>query len=192
MCRPLVIGESATVRAAITLTQKPLTLHSIEKASDTNGNNGAIDILDMHTPDWDKVKVGRVSAECGRASMAFLEKAMQLALDREVTAVVKRPDQQEATMMAGFTGLGHLEYMAQATNTKPMPQCSLQASTLCSPDNPLFSKGSLRPRQERIYPRRLKLNRCIFPPMGIWKAGYRCSRIKSARRRRRDVWRRRN
>ena len=118
MCHPLVIGEGATVRAAIELTRKPLVLHSVEKASDTLGNFGVVDILDMHNLAWDKVKIGVISAECGRASMAFLEKAMQLALHREITAMVNAPINKEATMLAGFTGLGHLEYMAQATNTK--------------------------------------------------------------------------
>jgi 4-hydroxythreonine-4-phosphate dehydrogenase len=118
MCRPLVIGEGTTMSAAIELTKKPLILHSVEKSCDTNGKYGAIDILDIHNLDWNKVKAGRISAECGRASMAFLEKAMQLALNREVTAMVNAPINKEATMLAGFTGLGHLEYMAQATNTK--------------------------------------------------------------------------
>ena len=118
MCRPFVIGESAAVQAAITLIQKPLILRSIEEVTDTIGKTGTIDILDMHNLDWSKVKIGQISADCGRASMAFLEKAMQLALNHEITAMVNAPINKEATMLAGYTGLGHLEYMAQATSTK--------------------------------------------------------------------------
>ena len=118
MCRPFVIGENAAVQAAITLIQKPLILHSIEKVTDTIGKSGTIDILDMHNLDWSKVKMGTISADCGRASMGFLEKAMQLALNREITGMVNAPINKEATMLAGYTGLGHLEYMAQATKTK--------------------------------------------------------------------------
>jgi 4-hydroxythreonine-4-phosphate dehydrogenase len=170
MCRPLVIGESATVRAAITLTQKPLTLHSIEKACDTNGNNGAIDILDMHTPDWDKVKVGRVSAECGRASMAFLEKAMQLALDREVTAVVNAPINKEATMMAGFTGLGHLEYMAQATNTKTYATMLATGNLRCVHLTTHYSLKEACDRVKKEYIlERLKLTDASFRQWGFGK-----------------------
>ena len=44
--------------------------------------------------------------------------AMQLALNHEITAMVNAPINKEATMLAGYTGLGHLEYMAQATKTK--------------------------------------------------------------------------
>ena len=118
MCRPLVVGESATIWAAIKLIKKPLTLHLLEKASDTLGKFGVIDVLDMHNLEWNKVKVGQVSAECGRASMEFIEKAMQLALNNEVRGMVTAPINKEATMLAGYPGLGHLEYLAQATGTK--------------------------------------------------------------------------
>jgi 4-hydroxythreonine-4-phosphate dehydrogenase len=118
MCRPLVIGENATLRAAIGLIQKPLTIHPIEKAADTLGKFGIIDILEMHNLDWAKVKVGRLSTECGRAAWEFMEKAVQLALNHEVSAMANAPINKEATMLAGYTGLGHLEYMAQTTGTK--------------------------------------------------------------------------
>ncbi len=118
MCRPLVIGESATVIAAIKLINQSFSLHPVEKAAETLGKFGNIDILDMHNVDWHNVKVGQVSAECGRASMQFLEKAMQLALNHEVTGMVNAPINKEATMLAGYSGLGHLEYLAQATGTK--------------------------------------------------------------------------
>ena len=118
MCRPLVVGESATIWAAIKLIKKPLTLHLLEKASDTLGKFGVIDVLDMHNLEWNKVKVGQVSVECGRASMEFIEKAMQLALNHEVRGMVNAPINKEATMLAGYPGLGHLEYLAQATGAK--------------------------------------------------------------------------
>jgi 4-hydroxythreonine-4-phosphate dehydrogenase len=118
MCRPLVIGESETVRAAIKLIRKSFTLHVVEKASDITGKFGIIDILDMHNLDWSKVKVGHISAECGRASMEFIEEAMQLSLSHEVRGMVTAPINKEATMLAGYPGLGHLEYLAQATGTK--------------------------------------------------------------------------
>ena len=118
MCRPLVIGESETVRAAIKLIKNHITLHPVEKTANTLGKFGGIDILDMHNLDWAKVKAGQVSAECGRASMAFLEKAMQLAVNHETAGMVNAPINKEATMLAGYTGLGHLEYLAQATGTK--------------------------------------------------------------------------
>jgi 4-phospho-D-threonate 3-dehydrogenase / 4-phospho-D-erythronate 3-dehydrogenase len=118
LCRPLVIGEGAAIQAVVKLTNVPLVLHPLEKASATAGEFGTIDILDMHNLDWNRVETGSVSAECGRASMEYVEKAMRLALDREINAMVTAPINKEATLLAGYAGLGHLEYLAQATNTK--------------------------------------------------------------------------
>jgi len=105
------------LQAAITLIQQHLILRSIEKVTDTIGKTGTIDILDMHNLDWSKVKMGIISADCGRASMGFLEKAMQLALNHEITAMVMLR-LIRSHHAGGYTGLGHLEYMAQATSTK--------------------------------------------------------------------------
>jgi 4-hydroxythreonine-4-phosphate dehydrogenase len=118
ICRPLVVGESTTMQAAIRLVKKPLKLNPVKKVSDTSGNFGIIDILDMHNLNWEKVKAGQVSAECGRASMEFIEEAVKLALDHQVGGMVNAPISKEATMLAGYPGLGHLEYLAQATGTK--------------------------------------------------------------------------
>ena len=118
MSRPLVVGESATMRAALKLIKKPLRLHPVEQASDTLGKFGAIDILDLHNLEWSKVKVGQVSAECGRASMEFVEMGLRLALSHQVRGIVTAPINKEATMLAGYPGLGHLEYLAEATGTK--------------------------------------------------------------------------
>ena len=170
ICRPFVIGESAAVRAAIALTRKPLTLHPIEKVSGTIGNFGIIDILDMHNLEWDKVIIGRVSADCGRASMAFLGKAMQLALNHEITAMVNAPINKEATMLAGFTGLGHLEYMAQATNTKIYATMLATGNLRCVH---LTTHYSLREACDRVKKEfilsRLKLTDVSFRQWGFGK-----------------------
>ena len=118
MCRPLVVGESETTRAAFNLIKKPVKLHPVQKASETIGQFGTVDILDMHNLNWKEVKYGQISAECGKASMEFIEKAMQLCLAKEVTGMVTPPINKEATMLAGYPGLGHLEYLAKATGTK--------------------------------------------------------------------------
>jgi 4-phospho-D-threonate 3-dehydrogenase / 4-phospho-D-erythronate 3-dehydrogenase len=118
ICRPLVIGESATLLVTLKLINKPLVLHPVEKASETAGVRGTIDFLDLHNLDWKKVKIGKVSAECGKASMEFIDKALDLTLKQEAAALVTAPINKEATLLAGYPGLGHLEYIAKATGTK--------------------------------------------------------------------------
>ena len=116
--RPLVVGESTTLIAALKLINLPYTLHSVENTSDILGKPGVIDIIDLHNLDWSTVKVGQVSAECGRASMEYIDVALRIALNGDAIGLVTAPINKEATMLAGYPGLGHLEYLAQATGAK--------------------------------------------------------------------------
>ncbi|MFH1639983.1 MAG: 4-hydroxythreonine-4-phosphate dehydrogenase PdxA [Chloroflexota bacterium] len=118
ICRPLLIGESNVTQKAIDLIQKPLKLHAITEIAETLGQFGTIDILDLHKPDPKDFKIGQISAACGGASMEYIEKAMQMALSGEVRAMVTAPINKEATMLAGYEGLGHLEYISKLTGTK--------------------------------------------------------------------------
>jgi 4-hydroxythreonine-4-phosphate dehydrogenase len=170
MCRPLVVGESATMRAVVRLVNKSLSLHVVEKATDTRGEFGFIDVLDMHNLDWDKVEIGRVSAECGRASMEFIDRAMHLALDREVRGIVTAPINKEATMLAGYPGLGHLEYIAKATGATEYATMLATGNLRCVH---LTTHCSLRQacdyvKQERILGR-LKLTDSSFRQWGFGK-----------------------
>lgn len=131
ICRPLVIGESSTVRAAVELTKKPFTVHAVDKPFNASGEFGVIDVLDLHNLTWNKVKIGQVSADCGRASMEFLEKALQLVLNHEVSGIVTAPINKEATRLAGYQGLGHLEYLAQASGAKEYATMLLTGNLRC-------------------------------------------------------------
>jgi len=118
VAHPLVVGESTTLIAALKLINLPYTLHPVEKVSDMLGKPGIIDIIDLHNLDWSKVRVGQVSADCGKASMEYIDAALKMALDGDVIGLVTAPINKEATMLAGYPGLGHLEYLAQATGAK--------------------------------------------------------------------------
>jgi 4-hydroxythreonine-4-phosphate dehydrogenase len=170
MCRPLVLGESSTLKAAAKLIKESIKLHPIEKASGTRGEFGIIDVLDMHNIEWSKVKVGHISAECGRASMEFVDKGMRLAIDHEVIGLVTAPINKEATMQAGYPGLGHLEYLAQATG-------AIEYATMLATGNlrcvHLTTHYSLRKacdyiKKERILAR-LKLTDSSFKQWGFGK-----------------------
>lgn len=55
---------------------------------------------------------GVLSADCGRAAVAFIEKAVQLALQGEVDAITTAPINKEAIKLAGSPFPGHTEMLA--------------------------------------------------------------------------------
>lgn len=117
-CCPLVLGDTDTIQAAIELTGIVLKLNQIREAREATGRPGVIDIIDMHNLNWKEVIIGRVSAACGRAAMEYIEKAAHLALSGEIKAMVTAPINKEATMQAGYEGLGHLEFLGKMTHSR--------------------------------------------------------------------------
>jgi len=61
---------------------------------------------------------GRIRAEYGRASMEYLDKAMELLKNKQIDCLVTAPISKEAINLAGFRYSGHTEYFSRTTNTK--------------------------------------------------------------------------
>jgi len=60
---------------------------------------------------------GRPSAESGRASMAAIRRAVGLALEKKVAALVTGPISKKALHLAGFEPSGHTETLARLTDS---------------------------------------------------------------------------
>ena len=118
ICRPLVIGEKVAMHNAIDLIKWKARLHVIHSVEDVSGQNGVIDLLDLHNLEEKDILVGQICPACGKAAVEFIIKAAQLALHHEVSAIVTAPINKEATRQAGFGELGHLELLAHYTNAK--------------------------------------------------------------------------
>lgn len=61
---------------------------------------------------------GKVKAEYGKASLEYLDKALELIKGREIDCLVTSPICKEAINLAGFPLGGHTEYFAERTKTK--------------------------------------------------------------------------
>ena len=118
ICRPLGIGEKGVMERTLALVKQPLRLNVVNTATGVRGEHGIIDLLDMHNLKESEVTVGKVCAVCGKASVDFILKAMELALKGEAKAIVTAPINKEATTLAGCGDLGHLELLAHHTGTK--------------------------------------------------------------------------
>jgi len=60
---------------------------------------------------------GKVRAEYGKASIEYLDKALELIKNKEIDCLVTAPISKEAINLAGFNFPGHTEYLAKYTNT---------------------------------------------------------------------------
>lgn len=109
ICRPLVIGDAGVLRAAAQVCNLDVPIHSIASPSEGAYQAGTIDALDLANVDPAGWQWGHLTAAAGRASMEYIERAMALVDSGAVAGIVTAPISKEATSLAGYKDLGHME-----------------------------------------------------------------------------------
>ncbi|MBU4345888.1 MAG: 4-hydroxythreonine-4-phosphate dehydrogenase PdxA [Candidatus Omnitrophica bacterium] len=69
--------------------------------------------IDLNNVPHKNFSFGKVKRDYGRASMEYLEKALELIKAREIDCLVTCPISKEAVNLAGFNWPGHTEYLAR-------------------------------------------------------------------------------
>ena len=111
LCRPLVIGNAQVLREAVALAGAVLAVLPVEEPAAVLDGDGAVPILDPANLDPAAITPGKLSVEAGRASMEWVEQAGKLCLAGEVAAMATAPINKEATRLAGYEEIGHMEVL---------------------------------------------------------------------------------
>lgn len=117
-CAPLVVGSAAMMKRAAEVLGADVAINAMENVSEAKFTCGVIDVLDQKSVDMSAHAFGEVSAQSGRAAYLAVEKAIQLAMAKEVDATVTAPLNKEALHMAGYNYSGHTEIYADLTGTQ--------------------------------------------------------------------------
>ncbi len=119
-CRPIVIGDKKAVEDGIRIAKAQLTAQGISKVEEAQFKPGTIDVLDLNNLPLDAIPYGQVDADCGRAAGEYIEKGINLAMDKEINAIVTGPINKESFDMGGYGKKyrGHTEMLAGLTNSE--------------------------------------------------------------------------
>ncbi len=117
VCRPIIIGDAATLNQALRFTEARLTIHPISKPSDATFAAGSLDVLDLVNIDLPRLELGRVSAMCGQAAYEYVKAAAELALEGAVDGIVTCALNKEAMNKAGHHYDGHTGLLAAICQT---------------------------------------------------------------------------
>ena len=117
-CRPILVGDVKLLRRALELVGGSLELRATSDVSEARFDPARPDVLDLHNVDLDALRRGEVSAEAGRASVEYVERATELALQGRVGAVVTGPINKAALHEAGIPFVGHTELLADLTGAE--------------------------------------------------------------------------
>lgn len=116
--RPVVVGSAAVMAEALGLVGSPLALHAVGDVAGCAFAPGTLECLDVGGVDAATLPRGEVSAAAGRAAYAYIERAVDLARDGAVDAIVTAPVNKEALAAAGVPHSGHTEILAGLTGTR--------------------------------------------------------------------------
>lgn len=117
-CIPVVIGDYEPLADAIKFCNLPLKLNKIKDVSETGGDFGQIDLIDLSLLKPGGWEYKKNSAECGEASFQYIIRGIKLAMDKKVSAVITAPINKESLHLAGYPYSGHTEIFAEYTDTK--------------------------------------------------------------------------
>jgi 4-hydroxythreonine-4-phosphate dehydrogenase len=115
-CAPIVIGNAGILQEAVKLTGHHLKIQCVSNVLDVKPLKGTIAVLDIKSPS--RFKKRAASKNAGKAVVQYIRKAVELALKKEVQALVTAPLSKESLNLAGFQWRGHTEFLAELTKTK--------------------------------------------------------------------------
>lgn len=124
---PLVIGDICVIENAIKTFNIPLKTRVIEDSNDFFLNirnqkskirnwDGTLCCID--TRSLAAFVKGKPHADNGAACVGYIRKAVQLAMDKKIDAIVTAPISKEALRLGGYSWPGHTEMIAEMTKSK--------------------------------------------------------------------------
>ena len=118
ICRPLLVGTLGVLAPIRDVLQSAQHLQAVRSPADGRYTLGTVDVLDLANEHPGPFLLGVAAKENGAAAVAYVERAIALALAGEVDAIATAPLNKEAMRAAGFPYDGHTELLAVKTGTK--------------------------------------------------------------------------
>lgn len=118
-CRPVVIGDKSAMVDALRIANVTLDINTVDDVGKGMFRHGTMDVYDMDNLPLEKIPYGQVDEDCGRAAGEYIEKAINLALDKKISALVTAPINKESFDLGGYGKKyrGHTEMLAGMTNS---------------------------------------------------------------------------
>src|SRR5262245_10300088 len=119
ICHPVLVGNPALLERHAGACGLPSNFRVIDRIDGSDLEAQELLVLDPHCPEAAGIELGEVSADSGRASLAFARAAIKAALAGQVDAVVAAPQNQKAIALAGIEFDGYPSFVARETGVGP-------------------------------------------------------------------------
>jgi 4-hydroxythreonine-4-phosphate dehydrogenase len=168
VCRPVVIGDERTLRAAAKITSSKADIRAIASPTNAGDDPSVIDIVDLANLDASTLVRGKVDPMTGQAAYEYIKRAVDCTLAGESHAIVTSAINKAALHAAGHHFDGHTELLSELCG-RPKVTMMLVADKLriCH----VSTHVSLREAIERTRPERIvsviKIARAGVQELGI-------------------------
>jgi 4-hydroxythreonine-4-phosphate dehydrogenase len=109
LCRPFIIGDAGVIHHTLSFLKGDATINVLSEPKTGMYTSGTIDLLDMQNVDFSKLQKKQISRMTGNASLEYIYKAIDLAIDNTIDAIVTGPIHKKAIHLAGCRFAGHTE-----------------------------------------------------------------------------------
>lgn len=118
LCRPVVFGDAAILEKEKKALHSPVAVHVIEDLGQAAFTCGAIDLLSLSRLNPDTVRYGRPDKETGAAMGEYIVRAVAMAMNNKIAAMVTGPINKKSLQEGGYPYPGHTEMLARLTDTR--------------------------------------------------------------------------
>lgn len=120
----VIIGDKRVFNRATDCRLRPTGV-----PSEVEGPIADYHFIDLNNVSHKNFQFGKLKAEYGRASIAYLDTALDLIRQKEIDCLVTCPISKEAVAKSGLHNFrGHTDYLAERTNTKEFVMMLLNKS----------------------------------------------------------------
>lgn len=113
VCRPVVIGDAATLRAAAAITGASVKIRTVGSPSEAGEDPAVIDVVDLGNVEAAALLRGRVSPMTGQAAYEYIKRSVDFTLAGESHGIVTSAINKAALHAAGHRYDGHTELLSE-------------------------------------------------------------------------------
>ena len=114
---PILIGDRVALEQTADILNIPNSqLTEISTPFQAQGIYGQYEYINLDKLKRGEYQQGKVAACCGEAAFSYIERAISLALNQQLSAIVTAPINKEAVQLAGYSFPGHTEILAHYCN----------------------------------------------------------------------------
>jgi 4-hydroxythreonine-4-phosphate dehydrogenase len=168
LCRPVVIGDAAAMKAAFTFTRAAGEVRAIKALAEARFEDGMVEVIDLHNIELDKLTRGKVNPMAGKAAYDYIKLGTEMALAGDADAIVTSAINKEALNKAGYHYDGHTQMLAEFCGVKNVAMMLATGNLRISH---VSTHVSLKEAIERVRPPRiltvLRLTNEAVKQMGV-------------------------